>query len=75
LQREDLRADAVPAPGAPGQYWLLYRHKTELTMTESEIVCPLLQEVRDVLVQESRPWGLCRADAAHGPSKGLMAGS
>ena len=41
LQREALRADAVPVPGAPDRRWLLYSHGTELTATHAQIECSL----------------------------------
>ena len=74
LQREDLRADAVPAPGAPGQYWLLYRHKKELTMTESEIVCPLCKKCATSLSKRRARGGFAVQTPHMARAKGLWQG-
>ena len=49
LQREALRADAVPVPGAPDRRWLLYSHGTELTATHAQIECSLCRRCATAL--------------------------
>merc|ERR1711994_738455 len=49
LQRDALRADAVPVPGAPNRRWLLYSHGTELTATHAQIECSLCRRCASAL--------------------------
>ena len=74
LQRDELRADGVPAPGAPDRRWLPYRHGEELQAAAAEIACSLCRNCAAALSKRRATGAIAVAMPPLARAHGLWSG-